>query len=370
MIKRVLFIDRDGTLIREPPETFQIDAFEKLKFVPGAITFLSKIALETDFEMVMVSNQDGLGTDSLPDANFYPVHNLMLEILAGEGITFAEICIDSSFPHENKLTRKPGTAMLAKYFSADYDLANSFVIGDRLTDVQLAKNLGAKAIFFKNYDSPETVKDEIALIADDWQQIYQFLRLPPRLVTKHRQTKETDILVELNLDGTGQAEISTGLNFLDHMLEQIVRHGNFDLKIKATGDLQIDEHHTTEDVAITLGQAFDEALKDKRGIERYGFCLPMDDALAQVAIDFGGRSWLVWDAEFRRERIGDVPTELFSHFFKSFSDHAKCNLNVKVTGENEHHKIESIFKAFAKAIKMAVKRDINSNVLPSTKESL
>jgi imidazoleglycerol-phosphate dehydratase / histidinol-phosphatase len=369
-MKSVLFIDRDGTLIHEPPETFQIDSFEKLKFLPQVITFLGKIARELDYELVMVSNQDGLGTASLPNEDFYPVHNLMLEILANEGIHFAQICIDNSFAHENKPTRKPGTAMLAKYLSGEYDLANSFVIGDRLTDVQLANNLGAKAIFIKNYDSPESAKDDIALIADDWEQIYNFLKLPPRTVTKHRKTKETDVLVELNLDGNGNGEISTGLNFLDHMLEQIARHGGIDLKIKAIGDLHIDEHHTVEDTAITLGQAFDEALADKRGMERYGFCLPMDDCLTQVAIDFGGRNWLVWEADFKRERVGDVPTELFSHFFKSFTDNAKCNLNVKAEGANEHHKIESIFKAFAKAVKMAVKRDINSNALPSTKGSL
>ncbi|MEP6924908.1 MAG: bifunctional histidinol-phosphatase/imidazoleglycerol-phosphate dehydratase HisB [Pyrinomonadaceae bacterium] len=369
-MKRILFIDRDGTLIQEPPDTFQIDSFEKLKFVPGVITFLGKIAKETDFELVMVSNQDGLGTDSLPEKDFYPVHNLMLEIMAGEGIEFAEVLIDRSFPHENALTRKPGTALLAKYLSGEYDLANSFVIGDRTTDVQLARNLGAKAIFLKNYDSPDALDGEIVLLTDGWQQIYEFLKLPSRSVSKHRKTKETDVLVELNLDGFGNAEISTGLNFLDHMLEQIARHGNIDLRIKAAGDLHIDEHHTVEDVAITLGGAFDEALKDKRGMERYGFCLPMDDALAQVAIDFGGRNWLVWEADFKREKIGDVPTELFSHFFKSFTDHARCNLNVRATGTNEHHKIESIFKAFAKAIKMAVKRDANSDQLPSTKGSL
>lgn len=369
-MKRVLFIDRDGTLIHEPPDTFQIDSFDKLKFLPNAITFLGKIAREMDYALVMVTNQDGLGTDSLPEADFYPVHNLMLEIFKNEGIEFAEVCIDCSFAHENKPTRKPGTALLTKYLSGEYDLANSFVIGDRLTDVQLAKNLGAKAIFIRNYDSPDAMKDGIAFVADNWEQIYNFLKLPPRKVVKHRQTKETDVLVELNLDGDGKAEISTGLNFLDHMLEQIARHGGIDLKIKATGDLHIDEHHTVEDVAITLGQAFDEALKDKRGMERYGFCLPMDDCLAQAAIDFGGRNWLVWEAEFKREKIGDVPTELFSHFFKSFTDNAKCNLNVKAEGTNEHHKIESIFKAFAKSIKMAVKRDVNSNALPSTKGSL
>ena len=369
-MKKVLFIDRDGTIVHEPPDTFQVDSFDVLKFVPNVITFLGKIARELDYELVMVTNQDGLGTDSMPEERFFPVQEFIMQTLENEGIHFAEICIDRSFAHENRPTRKPGTAMLAKYFSPEYDLKNSFVIGDRLTDVLLARNLGARAIFLKNYDSAEELKNEIALVADDWRQIYEFLKLPARRVSKHRKTNETDVLVELNLDGTGKAEIRTGLNFLDHMLEQIARHGSIDLKVQAKGDLHIDEHHTVEDTAITLGQAFDEALKDKRGIERYGFCLPMDDCLAQVAIDFGGRNWLVWEAEFRRERIGDVPTELFSHFFKSFTDNARCNLNVKAEGTNEHHKIESIFKAFAKAIKMAVRRDQNSNALPSTKGSL
>ncbi|MDQ4119979.1 MAG: bifunctional histidinol-phosphatase/imidazoleglycerol-phosphate dehydratase HisB [Acidobacteriota bacterium] len=369
-MKKVLFIDRDGTIVHEPPGTFQVDSFDVLKFVPSVITFLGKIARELDYELVMVTNQDGLGTDSMPEEHFFSVHKFIMQMLENEGIHFSEVCIDRSFPHENRPTRKPGTGMLARYFSPEYDLKNSFVIGDRLTDVLLARNLGARAIFLKNYDSAEELKNEIALVADNWQQIYEFLKLPARRVSKHRKTNETDILVELNLDGTGKAEIRTGLNFLDHMLEQIARHGSIDLKIEATGDLHIDEHHTVEDTAITLGQAFDEALKDKRGIERYGSCLPMDDCLAQVAIDFGGRNWLVWEAEFRREKIGDVPTELFSHFFKSFTDNARCNLNVKAEGTNEHHKIESIFKAFAKAIKMAVRRDINSNALPSTKGSL
>jgi imidazoleglycerol-phosphate dehydratase/histidinol-phosphatase len=369
-MKKVLFIDRDGTIVHEPPDTFQVDSFDVLKFVPNVITFLGKIARELDYELVMVTNQDGLGTDSMPEEKFFPVQEFIMQTLAGEGIHFAEVCIDRSFPHENRPTRKPGTAMLARYFSGEYDLKNSFVIGDRLTDVLLARNLGARAIFLKNYDSADELKNEIALVAEDWRQIYEFLKLPARLVTKHRKTNETDILVELNLDGAGKAEISTGLNFLDHMLEQIARHGAIDLKVQAKGDLHIDEHHTIEDTAITLGLAFEEALRDKRGIERYGFCLPMDDCLAQVAIDFGGRNWLVWEAEFNRERIGDVPTEMFHHFFKSFTDNAHCNLNVKAEGTNEHHKIESIFKAFAKAIKMAVRRDIDSNALPSTKGSL
>lgn len=369
-MKKVLFVDRDGTIVHEPPETFQVDSFDVLKFMPNVITFLGKIARELDYELVMVTNQDGLGTDSMPEERFFPVQKFIMQTLESEGIHFAEVCIDRSFPHENRPTRKPGTAMLARYFSGEYDLKNSFVIGDRLTDVLLARNLGARAIFLKNYDSSDELKNEIALVADGWQQIYEFLKLPARLVSKHRKTNETDILIELNLDGTGKSEISTGLNFLDHMLDQIARHGAIDLKIKAAGDLHIDEHHTIEDTAITLGLAFDEALRDKRGIERYGFCLPMDDCLAQVAIDFGGRNWLVWEAEFNRERIGDVPTEMFHHFFKSFTDNARCNLNVKAEGTNEHHKIESIFKAFAKAIKMAVRRDVNSNALPSTKGSL
>jgi imidazoleglycerol-phosphate dehydratase / histidinol-phosphatase len=369
-MKRVLFVDRDGTIIHEPPDTFQIDSFAALKFVPRVITFLGKIAREMDFELVMVSNQDGLGTESLPEENFFPPHDFMLAVLRNEGIEFAEVLIDRSFPHENRPTRKPGVGMLSKYFSGEYDVQNSFVIGDRLTDVLLARNLGARAIFLKNYDSPDELLNEISLVADDWEQIYEFLKQPPRRAFKHRKTNETDVTVELNLDGSGKAEIRTGLNFLDHMLEQIARHGGIDLKIEARGDLHIDEHHTMEDVAITLGQAFDAALADKRGIERYGFCLPMDDALAQVALDFGGRPWLVWEADFKREKIGDVPTELFLHFFKSFSDHARCNLNVKAEGGIEHHKIEGIFKAFAKAIKMAVRRDTRNQNLPSTKGSL
>jgi imidazoleglycerol-phosphate dehydratase / histidinol-phosphatase len=367
-MKKVLFIDRDGTLIYEP-EDFQIDSFEKLKFLPGVITNLGKIARETDFELVMVSNQDGLGTASFPEETFYPVQNFILEILENEGVHFAEICIDRSFAHENKPTRKPKTGLLGKYFSDRYDLKNSFVIGDRETDVQLARNLGAKAIFIKNpnFDSPAS---EDVFVAENWREIYEFLKLPPRRVFHKRATKETEIEIELNLDGSGRAEISTGISFFDHMLEQIARHGNLDLKIEAKGDLHIDEHHTIEDAAITLGEAFALALRDKRGMERYGFALPMDDCLAQVAIDFGGRNWIVWEAEFKREMIGKMPTEMFFHFFKSFSDKAQCNLNIKAEGANEHHKIEAIFKAFAKAIKMAVKRDVSSDALPSTKGSL
>lgn len=367
-MKKVLFIDRDGTLIYEP-EDFQIDSFEKLRFLPQAITSLGKIARETDYELVMVTNQDGLGTESLPEENFYPVHDLMMRVLASEGIEFADVFIDRSFAHENKPTRKPGIGMLGKYLNGEYDLENSFVIGDRQTDVELAKNLGAKAIFIKNsnFDLPET---ETVFIAENWQSIYEFLKLPPRRAVHTRKTNETEIQIELNLDGTGKAEISTGISFFDHMLEQIARHGSVDLKIQAQGDLHIDEHHTIEDVALALGEAFGKVLHDKRGMMRYGFALPMDDCLAQVAVDFGGRNWCVWEAEFKRENVGKMPTEMFFHFFKSFSDKALCNLNIKAEGTNEHHKIEAIFKAFAKAIKMAVKRDANDASLPSTKGSL
>lgn len=366
-MKKVLFIDRDGTLIFEP-EDFQIDSFEKLEFLPFMISNLSKIARELDFELVMVTNQDGLGTRKYPEKKFFPVHNFIMQTLENEGINFAGIHIDRSFGHENKPTRKPNTGMLTKYFSDEYDLKNSYVIGDRETDIQLAKNLGAKAIFIKNpYFDVHQTGETVQLIANDWREIYEFLKLPERKVSHRRKTKETDILVELNLDGKGVAEISTGISFFDHMLEQVARHGKIDLKITCKGDLQIDEHHTIEDVAITLGEAFSRALTNKHGMERYGFCLPMDDCLAQVAIDFGGRNWIVWEAEFKREKIGEMPTEMFFHFFKSFSDKALCNLNIKAEGTNEHHKIEGIFKAFAKAIKMALRRDISSDQLPSTK---
>jgi imidazoleglycerol-phosphate dehydratase/histidinol-phosphatase len=368
-MKKVLFIDRDGTLIREP-EDFQIDSFEKLKFLPGVITYLGKIARETDYELVMVTNQDGLGTASFPEADFYPVQNLIMQILECEGINFAEVLIDRSFAHENKLTRKPQTEMLAKYLqSNDYDLANSFVIGDRETDVKLAKNLGAKAIFIKN-ENFDLLENENVFVASGWREIYEFLKLPPRKVCHTRKTNETEIAIELNLDGTGKSEISTGISFFDHMLEQIARHGSLDLRIAAKGDLHIDEHHTIEDTAIALGEAFNLALQDKRGMERYGFTLPMDECLAQVALDFGGRNWIVWEAEFKREMIGKMPTEMFFHFFKSFTDKAQCNLNIKAEGANEHHKIEAIFKAFAKAVKMAVRRDIDNANLPSTKGKL
>jgi imidazoleglycerol-phosphate dehydratase/histidinol-phosphatase len=368
-MKKLLFIDRDGTLVYEPDD-LQLDSFEKLRFLPGVFSSLGKIASELDYELVMVTNQDGLGTDAFPNDSFYPVHELILQTLESEGIRFSEICIDRSFEDENLPTRKPGIGMLSKYFGPEYDLRNSFVIGDRATDVQLAENLGSKAIFIRNsrFESPTT--EQIALIADNWRAIYEFLKLPTRKVSHRRTTSETDIAVELNLDGSGVAQISTGISFFDHMLEQLARHGAIDLKIEAKGDLHTDEHHTIEDVAITLGEAFALALKDKRGIERYGFTLPMDDCLAQVAIDFGGRNWIVWDAEFKREKIGEMPTEMFFHFFKSFSDKALCNLNVKAEGTIEHHKIEAIFKAFAKAVKMAVKRDLDNTTLPSTKGSI
>ena len=373
-MKKILFIDRDGTLIWEPPNDFQIDSFEKFKFLPGVIYWLGKIVRELDYELVMVTNQDGLGTDTFPEDTFWPVQNLLLQILGSEGIKFSEVCIDRTFEADNQLTRKPNTGMLTNYLNGNYDLNNSFVIGDRITDVKLAKNLGAKAIFLKNYDTANDYEKEITIQVNAWEEIYYFLKLPERSVKQERITKETSISIELNLDGKGNSTISTGLAFFDHMLEQIAKHGNFDLNITAKGDLQIDEHHTIEDVGIALGEAFLKALGDKKGIERYGFSvpagrqvLPMDDCLAQVAIDLGGRNWIVWEAEFKREKIGEMPTEMFFHFFKSFSDAAKCNLNIKAEGVNEHHKIEAIFKAFAKTIKIAVKRDQNNMSLPSTK---
>lgn len=365
-MKKALFIDRDGTLIIEPPITFQIDTLEQLELLPGTIRNLYKIATELDYELVMVTNQDGLGTEKYPQTNFDTTQNKLLQILKNEGIEFSAIHIDTSFEHENKPTRKPGTAMLTGYMNGTYDLSNSFVIGDRLTDVKLAENLGAKAIFIQNNDA--VVPDnKTAHTVKSWDEIYQLLKLPARFVSHSRVTKETNINIELNLDGKGVSNISTGLAFFDHMLEQLSKHGNIDLAINCKGDLHIDEHHTIEDVAITLGEAFHKALGDKKGIERYGFMLPMDDCLAQAAIDFGGRNWIEWNAEFKREKIGEMPTEMFFHFFKSFTDAAKCNLNIKAEGVNEHHKIEAIFKAFAKAIKIAVKRDANNMQLPSTK---
>jgi len=374
-MKKVLFIDRDGTLILEP-EDEQIDSFQKLKFYPRALYYLSKIAAELDYKLVMVTNQDGLGTESHPEENFWPVHNFVMDTFEQEGVKFDEVIIDKTFAHENAATRKPNTGLLTHYLKEEYDLANSFVIGDRLNDVVLAKNLGAKAIWLRNNDQlgsgeflekGENLNANIALQTQNWADIYTFLRAGSRVVHHERNTNETKISIDIDLDGTGKAKISTGLNFFDHMLDQIARHGSIDLAIQTDGDLHIDEHHTIEDTGIALGEAFGKAIGNKLGLERYGFCLPMDDCLAQVAIDFGGRNWIVWDAEFKREKVGDMPTEMFYHFFKSFSDAAKCNLNIKAEGENEHHKIESIFKAFAKAIKMAIKRDPEKLVLPSTK---
>jgi imidazoleglycerol-phosphate dehydratase/histidinol-phosphatase len=366
-MEKVLFIDRDGTIIWEPPVTYQIDSFEKLKFLPGSIYWLTKIAKELDFTLVMVTNQDGLGTDSFPENDFWPVQNFIIDTLKNEGVVFKDVFIDKSFPEQNLPTRKPGTAMLTAYMNGNYDLANSFVIGDRATDVELAKNLGSKSIFIQ---TEETKNTDATYSVKTWEEIYTLLKLKERTIVYSRNTNETKINVELNLDGRGKAEISTGLPFFDHMLEQIARHSSVDMKLTCKGDLHIDEHHTIEDTAITLGEAFLQALGDKRGIERYAFCLPMDDCLAQVALDFGGRNWIEWNAEFKREKIGDMPTEMFYHFFKSFSDAAKCNLNIKAEGTNEHHKIEAIFKGLAKCIKQAVKRDINNNELPSTKGTL
>jgi imidazoleglycerol-phosphate dehydratase / histidinol-phosphatase len=361
-MKKALFIDRDGTILVEPKTDFQVDSFEKFEFIPKVIRNLYKIFTELDYEFVMVTNQDGLGTDSYPEHTFWPYQNKMMDILRSEGVEFVDILIDRSFEHEGLETRKPGIGMMKSYLSGEYDLANSYVIGDRLTDVQLAKNLGAKAILLADFQS-----EEAALNTNDWDEIYRFLKLPVRKATIRRTTSETDITIELNLDGTGKSDIKTGLGFFDHMLEQLSRHGKVDLTIAVKGDLHIDEHHTIEDTGLALGEAFLVALGDKKGISRYGFLLPMDDVLAQVAIDFGGRPWIVWDAEFKREKVGDMPTEMFFHFFKSFSDAAKCNLNIKAEGQNEHHKIEAIFKGFARAIRMAVQRDPNDTSLPSTK---
>jgi imidazoleglycerol-phosphate dehydratase/histidinol-phosphatase len=370
-MKKVLFIDRDGTIIFEPTDTEQIDSLEVLEFIPGAITSLSKIVKETDYVPVIVTNQDGLGTNSFPEETFWPAHNKMLKTLEGEGVKFADIHIDKTTPAEKAPTRKPGTAMLTKYFSNEYDLKNSYVIGDRITDVEMAKNLGCKAILINcKKEIPTALLPYLVLNTKSWDAIFKFLKLPPRIIKKERKTNETSVSVTLNLDGTGQTQIKTGLAFFDHMLEQLGKHSGIDITIVTKGDTHIDEHHTIEDTAITLGEAFALALGDKKGIERYGFCLPMDDCLAQVAIDFGGRNWLEWNAEFKREKLGDMPTEMFMHFFKSFSDGAKCNLNIKVEGANEHHKIEAIFKALAKAIKMAVKRDPDKMILPSTKGTL
>ena len=378
-MKKVLFIDRDGTLAIEPPVDYQLDSFEKLEFYPKVFQYLGKIAKELDFELVMVTNQDGLGTDSFPEATFWPVHNFLIKTFKKEGIVFTEQIIDKTFSKDNASTRKPNTGLLTHYFSEAYDLENSFVIGDRLTDIELAKNLGAKGILINNNNTEgedeitvakEELRQFISLETNDWSAIYQFLKVKERTGRSTRNTNETKIEIDVNLDGTGKSTIATGIAFFDHMLDQIARHGQLDLNIQVQGDLEVDEHHTIEDTAIALGELFAKTLGNKLGIERYGFCLPMDDCLAQVAIDFGGRNWLVWEADFKREMVGKMPTEMFMHFFKSFTDGAKCNLNIKAEGINEHHKIEAIFKAFAKAIKMAVKRDVEKMILPSTKGML
>ena len=374
-MKKVLFIDRDGTLALEPKD-YQLDALNKLEFFPGVFQYLGRIAKEMDYELVMVTNQDGLGTGSFPEETFWPTHDFMLTSLKNEGIVFDEIYIDKSMPEDNAPTRKPKTGMLTAYLNnAEYDLANSFVIGDRTSDMELAQNLGAKGILLQ-YDTrmaqdiSAELQSIISLQTQSWEGVYTLLKAGERRATHARTTKETDIQIELNLDGTGQSTIDTGIVFFDHMLDQLARHGGVDITLTTKGDLEVDEHHTIEDTAIALGEAFGQALGNKLGMERYGFCLPMDDCLAQVAIDFGGRAWLMWDAKFKREMIGKMPTEMFFHFFKSFADGAKANLNIKAEGHNEHHKIEAIFKAFAKAIKMAIKRDADKLILPSTKGQL
>jgi imidazoleglycerol-phosphate dehydratase / histidinol-phosphatase len=376
-MKKILFIDRDGTLINEAPPTYQLDSFDKLEFYAGMFSWMKKIATELDYELVMVTNQDGLGTASFPENTFWPVHNFVMKSLANEAIHFSAVHIDRTFPAENAPTRKPRTGMLTEYLNNSvYDITGSLVIGDRITDVQLAKNLGCKAIWLNNdaslgsaevnNDLP-SLQSTIVLETTDWKKIYEYLRLGQRIVSHQRNTNETKIKVEMNLDGNGTASINTGLHFFNHMLEQLSRHSGIDISLEVNGDLHIDEHHTIEDTAIAIGEAFAKALGNKRGIERYGFTLPMDDCLAQVAIDFGGRSWLVWAVDFKREKVGDMPTEMFYHFFKSFADASKSNLNIKAEGDNEHHKIESIFKAWANAIKAAVRRDADNTQLPSTK---
>ncbi|NNK71410.1 MAG: bifunctional histidinol-phosphatase/imidazoleglycerol-phosphate dehydratase HisB [Flavobacteriaceae bacterium] len=377
-MKKVLFIDRDGTMIMEPSDE-QIDSFEKLKFYPEVFQYLGKVAKELNFELVMVTNQDGLGTDSFPESTFWPVHEFIMKTFEDQGVHFDEVYIDRTFAKDNAPTRKPNTGLLTKYFSEKYDLSSSFVIGDRLTDMELAKNLGSGGIYINNQTflgateisvQEDSISEVIKLETTSWASIYEFLKLAERRSEVKRETKETKIDIKLNLDGSGKGNIDTGIAFFDHMLDQLVRHGQLDINLKVEGDLEVDEHHTIEDTAIALGEAFSKALGNKIGMERYGYCLPMDDCLAQVALDFGGRSWLVWETEFKREMIGKMPTEMFIHFFKSFSDGAKCNLNIKAEGQNEHHKIEAIFKAFAKAIKMAVKRNPEHMVLPSTKGTL
>jgi len=376
--KKVLFIDRDGTLIREPADE-QIDSFEKLDFYPEVFSYLGRIAREMDYELVMVTNQDGLGTDAFPEPDFWPVQHFIIRSFEQEGVRFEAVHIDRTFPEDEAPTRKPGTALLEAYFGPEYDLEGSYVIGDRLTDMELARNLGCRGIFLNTQtnlglgevtSSRQALEEVIAWEGDSWKGIYELLSNPQRETEYSRKTAETDIEVRLNLDGTGKSDIHTGLAFFDHMLDQLARHGQMDLFLRTRGDLHVDEHHTIEDTAIALGAAVDQALGDKMGIERYGFCLPMDDCLAQVALDFGGRNWLVWEADFNREKIGDMPTEMFMHFFKSFSDSARANLNIKAEGQNEHHKIEAIFKAFAKAIKMAVRRDPEKKILPTTKGML
>jgi imidazoleglycerol-phosphate dehydratase / histidinol-phosphatase len=373
--KRVLFIDRDGTLVVEPPVDYQLDSLEKLEFCPGVFRNLYHIRKTTDYLLVMVSNQDGLGTTAFPEEDFRPPHEKMIRAFENEGVSFDEILIDPSMPEEKSPNRKPGTGMFKKYLNGDYDLENSFVVGDRVTDILLAKNLGAKGIFYGDEKKFEALKsagmeNDCALVTGSWDEISRFVRASMRTGTVERNTNETNIAIQISLDGSGKSDISTGLGFFDHMLDQIARHGNFDLKIRVQGDLHVDEHHTVEDTGLALGEAFLMALGNKRGITRYGFTLPMDDSLAAVAVDFGGRPWLVWETEFKREKIGDVPTELFSHFFKSFSDTSKSNLNIKAEGGNEHHKIEAIFKSFSKALRGAVALDPHSDSLPSTKGSL
>lgn len=360
-MKRILFIDRDGTIIKEP-EDEQVDSFEKMEFLPGAISNLKKIAAELDFELVMVTNQDGLGTDSFPEETFWPVQNMMLNILSGEGVTFTEIIIDRTFPDDNAPTRKPGTALLNKFINGNFDLANSYVIGDRLTDIQLAKNLKSKAILISNKKNKDA-----ELTTNNWDEVYKYLKYPQRIQTVERTTKETSIQLKINLDGNGKSKVKSGIGFFDHMLELFAKHSGCDLTLKIKGDLHVDEHHMVEDTAIVLGEAINKALGDKRGIERYGFLLPMDESLAQVAIDFSGRGEFVWKTKFKREKVGEMPTELFYHFFKSFSDSARCNLHIRVKGKNEHHKIEAIFKAFARTVKMAIRRDLKSDDIPSSK---
>lgn len=376
--KRILFIDRDGTLINEAPPTYQLDSFGKLTFYPHVFEYMTRIATELDYELVMVTNQDGMGTDAFPENTFWPLHNFVMNTFENEKIVFSKVFIDRTYPYENIPTRKPGTGMLLEYLNnKNYDIAGSFVIGDRITDMQLARNLGCKGIWLnldeqlgatEISDSLAVLKKEnIALITPHWKEIYEFLKLPARNIQHSRITNETKISASLNLDGNGRGNISTGLHFFDHMLEQLVKHSGIDLDLTCEGDLKVDEHHTMEDTGIALGEAFAKALGDKKGMERYGFLLPMDESLAKVAIDFGGRPWLVWKVKFKRNRIGDVPTELFEHFFKSFSDAARCTINIQCKGDNGHHKIEAIFKAFAKAIKMAVRRNRNDDTLPTTK---